>query len=360
MKKDKVDLKSLSREDIETFTISKGLPKYRAGQIINWIYDKYTTEIDQITEFSKDLRSILTESAYISNLKTVRRLKSSDCTEKFLFSLEDEHTIESVLIPDGDRLTLCVSSQVGCAMGCQFCLTGAGGFIRNLKAHEIVDQIIAVNRLIQKNNLAGVYREGLGEREFFKRRITNIVLMGMGEPLMNFDNVVEALWRIVDLIGISKRRITLSTAGVVSNLSLLPAKAPEVNLAVSLNAATDKVRNRIMPINRKYPIKSLIDACRKFPLQPGRRITVEYVLIDGLNDSLEDARKLVNLLKGLRCKINLIPLNPYEGSILKRPSNEKVLAFQRILFHFNRRAMIRESRGQDILAACGQLRAQNN
>jgi 23S rRNA (adenine2503-C2)-methyltransferase len=359
MKKDKIDLKSLSREEIETFVISKGLPKYRAGQVLHRIYDKFAAGIDGITEFSKDLRSVLSESAYISNLKLVRRLRSSDGTEKFLFLLDDGHSIESVLIPESDRLTLCVSSQVGCAMGCQFCLTGAGGFTRNLKAHEIVDQIITVNRLIRELGPSGLYRGDMGEGGFSERRISNIVLMGMGEPLMNFDNVVEALRRIVGLIGISKRRITLSTAGVVSKLPLLAEKARGINLALSLNAATDEVRNRIMPINRKYPIKSLIDACREYPLQPGRRLTIEYVMIDGVNDTLDDARKLAGLLKGVKCKINLIPLNTHEGSTLERPPNERVLAFQRRLFHLNRRAIIRESRGKDISAACGQLRAQS-
>ena len=334
-----IDLKSLSQKELGAFIKNQGLPDYRADQLIHWIYARYASHIDEITEFSRDLRRRLNESAYISNLEIIRRLKSSDGTEKFLFALQDEQTIESVLIPDGDRLTLCVSSQVGCALRCLFCLTGKGGFIRNLKSHEIVDQIIAVNRTIQNN------------------KITNIVFMGMGEPLMNFDNVVEALRRIVDLIGISKRKITLSTAGIVSKMLLLPRKAPEVNLAVSLNAATDEVRNKIMPVNKQYPLAALIEACRRYPLKPGRRITFEYVIIDGLNDSLDDAKRLITLLKGLRCKLNLIPLNPHQGDSLKRPSQEKVIAFQRMLFHHNRRAMIRESRGQDILAACGQLRA---
>ena len=334
-----IDLKSLSKKELDAFIENQGLPDFRADQLIHWIYARYASHIDDITEFSRSLRSRLNESAYISNLKIIQRLKSSDGTEKFLFALQDEQTIESVLIPDGDRFTLCVSSQVGCALGCLFCLTGKGGFIRNLKSHEIVDQIIAVNRIIRDN------------------KITNIVFMGMGEPLMNFDNVVEALHRIVDLIGISKRKITLSTAGIVSKMLLLPRKAPEVNLAVSLNAATDEVRNKIMPVNRQYPLAALIEACRRYPLKPGRRITFEYVMIDGLNDSLGDAKRLITLLKGLRCKLNLIPLNPHEGDSLKRPSQEKVIAFQKMLFHHNRRAMIRESRGQDILAACGQLRA---
>jgi 23S rRNA (adenine2503-C2)-methyltransferase len=334
-----VDLKSLSQKELGAFIKNQGLPDYRADQLIHWIYARYASHIDEITEFSRDLRSRLNESAYISNLKIIQRSKSSDGTEKFLFALQDEQTIESVLIPDSDRLTLCVSSQVGCSLGCLFCLTGKGGFIRNLKSHEIVDQIIAVNRTIQNN------------------KITNIVFMGMGEPLMNFDNVVEALRRIVDLIGISKRKITLSTAGIVPKMLLLPRKAPEVNLAVSLNAATDEVRNKIMPVNKRYPLAALMEACRRYPLKPGRRITFEYVMIDGLNDSLDDARRLITLLKGLRCKLNLIPLNPHQGDNLKRPSQEKVTAFQNMLFHHNRRALIRESRGQDILAACGQLRA---
>jgi 23S rRNA (adenine2503-C2)-methyltransferase len=266
---------------------------------------------------------------------------SKDGTEKFLFLLEDDQTIESVLILDENRHTLCISSQVGCAMGCVFCLTGKSGFIRNLQAHEIVDQIIAVNRLIQPE------------------KVTNVVFMGMGEPLLNFDNVVEALWRVVGFIGISKRKITLSTSGIVPKISLLPQKAPAVNLAVSLNAASDAVRDKLMPVNRKYPVQSVIDACRKYPLQHGRRITFEYVIIEGENDSAEDANRLVKLLKGLRCKINLIPLNTHEYSDLKSPAYDRILAFQKILLKKNVRALIRASRGQDILAACGQLRARS-
>ena len=335
----KINLKSFSKNGLICFVADHGLPRYRAGQLIHWIYEKYASEIDEITEFSMELRESLKQIAYISNLKLVSRQQASDGTEKFLFSLEDGQTIESVLIPEEDRLTLCISSQVGCAMGCRFCLTGKLGLIRNLKACEIFDQIIAVNRLIKPG------------------KITNVVLMGMGEPLANFDEVVEALWRIVELIGISKRRITLSTAGIVPKMLLLPEKAPAINLAVSLNAAADETRNDLMPINRKYPIHMLIEACRKYPLQRGRRITFEYVLIEGKNDSPEDARRLVKLLRGIHCKVNLIPLNPYPGSDFKRPQDAKVLTFQKILMENKIRTLIRESRGQDILAACGQLRA---
>jgi 23S rRNA (adenine2503-C2)-methyltransferase len=307
--------------------------------MVHWIYQKYACEIASITEFSKDLRNKLERLAYISNLTAVTRLESRDGTEKFLFALEDGQTIESVLIPDEDRLTLCVSSQVGCAVGCRFCLTGKIGFIRNLRAHEIVDQIIAVNR-------------SLGPQ----KRITNIVLMGMGEPLANFDEVIEALRRIVTLLGISKRKITLSTSGVVPKIALLAEKGPGVNLAISLNATTDATRSEIMPINKKYPLRSLLDACRKYPLGTGRRITIEYVLISGVNDSPADAERLVRILRGLRCKINLIPLNPHPGSIFKRPADSEVARFQEILIKHRMTALVRESKGSDILAACGQLR----
>ena len=337
----KLNLKSLSKEGIYLFIEKIGLPRYRAEQLLSWMYKRHASEIDAITEFSKDLRSHLNGIAFISNLKLVERLQSSDGTEKFLFSLEDGNTIESVLIPDEDRFTLCISSQAGCAIGCQFCLTGKSGLVRSLKSYEIVDQIIAVNRIISPE------------------KVTNIVFMGMGEPLMNFDNVVESLWRIIQFIGISKRKITVSTAGIVPKMLLLPLKAPDINLAVSLNAADNETRNRLMPINKKYAIESLISACKKYPLQSGRRITFEYVMIDGINDSPDDAHRLTKLLKGVQCKINLIPFNPHSESDFKRPTEKRVLEFQKILLNKNIRVLIRESRGQDILAACGQLRAGN-
>ena len=289
------------------------MPLFRARQLLHWIYEKYAQSIGDITELSRKLREQLSETAYISNLAIKKRQVSNDGTEKFLFGLEDGETIESVLLYDKDRLTLCISSQVGCAMGCRFCLTGKLGFKRDLKAHEIVDQIISVNRHIAP------------------RRTTNIVLMGMGEPLANLNNVTEALWRITGLMKISKRRITLSTAGVVPKIMSLADSAPRVNLAISLNATTDEVRNRIMPVNKRYPLKSLLQACRRFPLETGRRITFEYVLLQGINDSAEDARRLIRLMRGARCKINLIPFNPYKDSEFKSPSADRTLSFQKIL-----------------------------
>jgi 23S rRNA (adenine2503-C2)-methyltransferase len=335
----KTNLKALSGDQVSRFIEEAGLPRYRADQLLHWIYRKHASRVAAITEYSKDLRVKLEGLAYISDLAVVKRLKSRDSTEKFLFALEDGQCIESVLIPDDDRLTLCVSSQVGCAMGCRFCLTGKIGFVRNLEAHEIVDQIIAVCRIIGQ-----------------QKRITNIVLMGMGEPLSNFDHVVEALRRIVTLLGISRRKITLSTAGIVPQIPLLAEKAPGVNLAISLNATTDTSRSAIMPINKRYPLRSLLDACRNFPLGTGRRITIEYVLIRGVNDSPEDAVRMVNILRGLRCKVNLIPLNPHPESGFKRPPDDKIAVFQKILIRGNLTALIRESKGGDILAACGQLR----
>jgi 23S rRNA (adenine2503-C2)-methyltransferase len=336
----KTDLKAFSQEELDSFTKNAGLPAFRSRQLIHWIYERYALSIDGITEFSKKLREELSEKAYISNLTLLDRQTSEDGTQKFLFGLEDSETIESVLIPDEDRLTLCISSQVGCAMGCVFCLTGKMGLKRNLEAHEIVDQIISVNRLI------------------LPERITNIVLMGMGEPLANFDHVVEAIIRITTIMKMSPKRITLSTSGIPPKIVELGKKALKVNLAISLNATTDAVRNVIMPINKTYPIRALLDACRKYPLSVNKRITFEYVLLKGTNDSPEDARRLVRLLKNIPSKINLIPFNAYSGCEYERPDERTVIQFQDILLDAGMTVLIRKSKGQDILAACGQLKAK--
>ncbi|MEC4675616.1 MAG: 23S rRNA (adenine(2503)-C(2))-methyltransferase RlmN [Nitrospirota bacterium] len=353
----KTDLKSLSKGEIFDFAGSHGLPRYRAAQIIHWIYKKHASSIDEITEFSKELRKALEELAFISCIKLAKRLISSDGTEKFLFSLDDGRLIESVLIQDKSRLTLCISSQVGCALGCRFCRTGKLGLTRNLKSHEILDQVIAVNRILagQEVSTARPPLSGNNGRAFSPRKITNIVFMGMGEPLMNFDEVVEALWKIVIFTGISRRKITLSTAGILPKFPLLPQRAPEINLAVSLNATTESSRSEIMPVNRKYPLAALIGACKKFPLGPGRRITFEYIMIKGVNDTHLDARRIVKMLRGIRCKINLIPLNHDEQGGFKPSSEKKILEFQKILVGDKITAFIRRSKGGDICAACGQL-----
>ncbi|HAM53591.1 MAG TPA: 23S rRNA (adenine(2503)-C(2))-methyltransferase RlmN [Nitrospiraceae bacterium] len=336
---EKRNLKALSQKELEFFIRDSGLPLYRAKQLIHWIYEKHAQSIQDITEFSIKLRAKLSEMAYIGGITIVNRQASEDGTEKFLLGLHDGESIESVLLPEGNRLTLCISSQVGCAMNCGFCLTGTLGFKRNLEAHEIVDQILTVSRIIEP------------------AKLTNIVFMGMGEPLANFDEVVEALWRITAYMKISPKRITLSTAGIVPKILELPHKAPPVNLAISLNAATDAVRDAIMPINKTYPLRALLAACRRFPLKHRRRITFEYVLLQGVNDSIEDAQRLLSLLRTIPSKVNLIPLNSCEGSAFRRPDDETVLRFQEVLLKGGLTAFIRKSKGQAILAACGQLKA---
>lgn len=318
-----------------------GLPAFRARQLMHWIYERGATDISQITVFSKELRARLAEQAYISNLALIERLTSHDGTQKYLFGLEDGLAIESVLIPDEERLTLCVSSQVGCAMGCRFCRTGTMGFIRDLRAHEIVDQVISVTRLIAP------------------AKISNIVFMGMGEPMMNVQNVAEAIARMNDKLSLSRRRITVSTSGVVPGIDelagLLLARGVTFNLAVSLNATTDETRSRLMPVNRKYPIEELMRAVRRFPLQKTRKITFEYVLVGGENDAIEDARRLARLIRGIPNKVNLIPLNPFEGCGLEAPSEGAVMRFQAELDALGVTALIRKSKGGDIMASCGQL-----
>lgn len=334
----KVNLKALSREEARGFLSGLGLPSYRAAQLLHWIYEKRAGSIGEITVFSKRLRAELDARAYVSNLGLLDRQISSDGAEKFLFGLEDGLSVESVLIPTDKRLSLCISSQVGCAMGCGFCLTGREGLKRNLRAHEIVDQVVSAGRLVSP------------------RRISNIVLMGMGEPLHNLKEVTEALWRMTDIMNVSPRKITLSTSGIADRMLEFARKAPPVNLAVSINASSDGVRDKIMPANRKHPLKALLEACRKYPLPARRRITFEYVMIKDINDSREDAGRLVTLLRGIPSKVNLIPLNEFKGCGFRRPSEKRMLDFQEALTRAGLTAMLRKSRGQDILAACGQLR----
>lgn len=339
----KTDLKNLSLTELEEFSLSSGLQRYRGRQIFHWVYGKSVESPEMMTDLSKESRELLSGKAYISKLLEIRRQVSSDGTEKFLFKLEDGHSVESVLIPEEDRLTLCISTQVGCGMGCTFCLTGKGGLVRNMKSSEIVSQVL----LVQK---------GLPER----MGITNIVIMGMGEPLSNYNNVTKAIEILKHPMGpaIGARRITLSTSGLVPGIRKLGGCSLNINLAISLNASTDEQRSSIMPINKKYPLKNLLDACRNYPLRKGRMLSFEYVLLEGINDSPEDARRVSKLLKGLQCKINLIPFNEFPGSPYKRPSEQSVYRFQEILVNNNYSVFIRKSRGRDILAACGQLREE--
>jgi 23S rRNA (adenine2503-C2)-methyltransferase len=334
-----INLKALSKEQIEQFIRDSGQPMFRARQLIHWIYERNVASIEDITEFSLSLRQELAKTAYISNLSLLDQQASVDGTRKFLFGLEDGEAIEAVLIPDDDRLTLCISSQAGCALGCTFCLTGHLRLRRNLLPHEIVDQVISTARLIAPNKL------------------TNVVFMGMGEPLENLESVAEALLRLTGLLKISPGRITLSTAGIVPAMKQLAERVPWTNLAISLNATTDEIRGQIMPVNKKYPLKALLEASMEYPLKPRQRITFEYVLLKGLNDSPADARRLVRLLKGIPSKINLIPFNPFSGCEYERPEDSDLLTFRDIIVKSRMTAFIRKSMGSDILAACGQLKA---
>jgi 23S rRNA (adenine2503-C2)-methyltransferase len=339
-----VNLKQLSFEEFDGFTHDLGWPKYRAQQLRDWIYKKHVSRFDAMTNLSKKDRAVLETRAWIGEPELVRRQRSTDGTQKLLFRMADSQEIESVLIPDEDRNTLCISTQVGCTLDCTFCLTGTMGLLRNLKAHEIVDQVLWVLRDLESGD-----------------PLTNVVLMGMGEPLANYREVTEALKRLTHpkMVGLSPRRITLSTSGLVPQIKRLGESGLNVNLAVSLNATTNAVRERLMPaVNKQYPLETLLQACRDYPLPPRRRIFFEYVLLKGVNDSEEDARRLLRLVKGLRCKVNLIPFNDYPGAPFGRPDDETVLCFQKILIEGHLTAFIRKSRGRDILAACGQLRTQ--
>ncbi|MBI3354123.1 MAG: 23S rRNA (adenine(2503)-C(2))-methyltransferase RlmN [Nitrospirae bacterium] len=363
----KKNLKSLSLLELQDFLASLGMKKYRSNQVYQWLYQKGAVSFDEMTNLSKEERAALNEKAYISSLILVKRQAASDGTEKYLFGLEDGNRIESVLIPDEDRLTLCISTQVGCAMDCKFCLTGKGGLKRNLEGHEIVDQVIAVRKLLSNPPLpppsppcqGGEKGEVRGDTGGL--RITNIVLMGMGEPLSNYDNTIAALKILLDekALNFSNRKVTLSTAGLIPQMEMLGKEGITVNLAISLNATTDDVRNKIMPINKKYPIKELVAACKKFPLPKRRRITFEYVMLKDINDTKEDGERLCKLLKGIRCKVNLIPFNEYSGSDFKRPDDETVEKFREILMGHHLMAITRKSKGAEILAACGQLRGSN-
>ncbi len=340
----KIDILELNHEQLVAWLAERKIEKYRADQIQKWVYLRQADNFEPMTNISKEIRALLSQHFVIGRLAAEQIEISRDGSRKYLFRLKDGKTIESVLIPERDHYTLCVSSQVGCAQDCLFCLTATGGFERNLTRGEIIAQVRDI-----KNELD----DPMG--------LTNIVFMGMGEPLANYKNLVSAIGVITNTdagLRLASRRVTVSTAGLVPRLADL-GRDTRVNLAVSLNAADDDTRNRLMPINRTYPLEKLLAACRHYPPAPGRRITFEYILIKGVNDSEQDARRLAKLLQPIRCKINLIPYNPHEGCDFDRPSEEVIQAFYKILFDKNYTVIIRRSKGQDISAACGQLKARS-
>ena len=339
----RTDLKSLNVSELREWIVSLGKEKYRTTQVLRWLYSEGVESIDEMTNLSKRFREDLGLSSFISKLHPLRIEEARDGTKKFLFRLDDGNRIESVLIPDKSRLTLCMSTQVGCAMGCRFCLTGKKGLKRNLTASEILNQILAARQTLSEN-----------------ASMTNIVLMGMGEPLANYENTLKALTLMAypDAFKFSSRRITLSTVGLLPELERLAKEKITFQLAISLNASNDETRSRIMPINRRYPLIELLALCRRFPLKPGTRITFEYVLMEGVNDSPQDAKELVKILRGIPSKVNLIPLNEAPAIPFKRPSEEKIRRFQEILMESGLTAIVRTSKGSEISAACGQLEAK--
>jgi len=335
----------LSPQELKQFITSFGKERYRCIQMLRWLYREGVHSIEEMTNLSKKFRQELKEVSTISSLRTLRVEQAKDGTKKFLFQLEDGNCIESVLISDKSRLTLCISTQVGCAFGCRFCLTGKKGWKRDLLLAEILNQILAVRETL---------KDGAS--------ITNIVLMGMGEPLANYDNTLKAIELMVhpEAFKLSSRRITLSTVGLLPELERLSKEKISFSLAISLNASDEETRSHLMPVNRRYPLEKLLEVCRHFPLRPRTRITFEYVLVGGINDTPRDAKRLLKLLRRIPSKINLIPVNEAPGIPFKRPSDEKVREFQEILMKGGFTAIVRASKGAEISAACGQLQGKSS
>jgi 23S rRNA (adenine2503-C2)-methyltransferase len=335
-----IDLAEFERAEIERAVAAFDVPSFHGRQIFEWIWARGITDFAHMTNLAQPLRKTLAERFVIQTPVLETKQVSSDGTTKFLFRLHDGHRIESVFIPDTPAQTFCISTQVGCAMNCAFCLTGKMGFLRNLSAGEIAAQVRVL-----------AHETGLLGSAF------NIVLMGMGEPLHNYDATMKALRILADKHGLAvpPKRVTLSTVGVLPGIEKLASEEFMPNLAISLHATTEEQRNKLVPINRKYSLEDLIEVCRRFPVAKRRRITFEYVLLNGVNDTPEDARRLVKLLSGIKAKVNLLPLNAAPGIQFERPSDERVNAFAKILADRDIVVSVRRSRGRDIRAACGQL-----
>lgn len=346
----KKSLIGLNIEELKEVAISLGEKPFRAKQLWFWIYNQGVKDFEKMTDLSKSFREKLNEAYTLERAAISKELISFDETRKWLFKFEDGNEIETVFIPEKYRGTLCISSQVGCTLTCTFCHTGTQKLVRNLTAGEILAQlIIAKDRL---NDWPSTKED---------RKITNIVMMGMGEPLLNYENVSKALKIAMDADGISlsKRKITLSTSGIVPKIKQCGDELG-VNLAISLHAVNDELRDEIVPINRRYKIKELLEQCKNYPALKNRgRITFEYVMLDGVNDSDEDARTLVKLIKGIPSKINLIPFNPWPGTQYKCSSNSRIKRFAGIVEEAGYMSPVRTPRGQDIFAACGQLKSDS-
>jgi len=342
---EKTNLLGMNQQELEAFFSDLGEKRFRASQVMKWIHQLNVDDFQQMTNISKSMQEKLQQIAEVRTPQVIVDQLSDDGTRKWVLKLDDGNCIETVFIPDDDRGTLCVSSQVGCALDCSFCSTARQGFSRNLSSSEIVAQIWLATRLLEQELKPG-------------RKVTNVVLMGMGEPLLNFENLVKAIDLFLDdnAYGLSKRRVTVSTAGVLPAIDRL-SKRHDVQLAISLHAVRDDLRDELVPLNKKYPLKELLDTCHRFMADrsPRSRLTIEYVLLEGVNDSDQDARDLIKLLKGLSVMVNLIPFNPFEGAGYKTSSGNTVRRFQQILVKADITTVVRRTRGEDIDAACGQL-----
>jgi 23S rRNA (adenine2503-C2)-methyltransferase len=341
--KDLVHLKNLTLPELESFLLTLDGKRFRFAQVARWLYGRGARSFEEMSNLAREFRRRLAEKARISWLEPAETRSAGDGTRKYRFVLEDGEAVESVLLPERDHWTLCLSTQVGCSLGCRFCLTGKRGFVRNLGPAEIIDQILAVRASLPP-----------------EKRVRNLVFMGMGEPLLNLENLLRALEVIRSPSGLqfSHRHVTVSTAGLIPQMEELFRYRHFGQLAVSLNASTDEQRSGLMPVNRKYPLKDLLAACRRLPLANRDKITFEYVLIRGVNDSVEDALRVARMLKEIKAKINLIPFNEHPQSPWERPPDEGVARFRQILMDRGYTAVIRQSKGRDILAACGQLGAK--
>lgn len=337
---DRLDLAELDLAELESALEARGHQRFHARQLYRWIYRRGVTAFDRMTDLSRTLRTSLHDEFDLHTPRVVADERSIDGTRKLELELADRRRIEAVFIPDTPSMTFCISTQVGCAMSCGFCLTGRMGLVRNLTAGEIAGQVRVL-----------ATATGMLDAPF------NIVLMGMGEPLHNYDNTIKALHMLHSEHGlaVSPRRVTLSTVGIVPGLERLASEPLMPNLAISLHATTDEQRTALVPPNRKYPLAQILETCRSFPLKKRSRITFEYVLLDRVNDTPEDARRLAKLLNGIKSKVNLIPLNPAPGIPFDRPSDERVDRFAQILADRHITVSVRKSRGRDIRAACGQL-----
>ena len=336
------NLVGLLPSELEDLAVALGASRYRGRQLATWIYRKSARDIDALTDLPREFRARLAESHEIGLPELERATPSQDGSRKLVFRLADDRRVSAVLMPDDGRITLCLSTQVGCGYACAFCLTGTMGLDRNLTAGEIVGQLLAANAL-------------LGE----EGRVTHVVFMGMGEPLANYANLVAALKIMIDPklgLAYSPKRLTVSTVGLVSGIDKLGREDLRVNLAISLHGANDEVRGRLMPINRSWNLEALMAAVKRYPLASRQRVFFEYVMLEDVNDSAEDARALVRLLRGVKAKVNLIPFNDWEGAPFRRPPLPRILGFQGILLDAGLTTTVRWSKGEDIGAACGQLK----